>query len=66
MTAARDAMLRAVLFDLDDTLLYNDMEGTFLPRYFAALSEYARPLCPPEQLMDALFAGLEEPAAGLR
>ncbi|HSM54791.1 MAG TPA: HAD family hydrolase [Candidatus Sulfomarinibacteraceae bacterium] len=33
----------AILFDLDDTLLGNDMER-FLPRYFSLLSEYARPL----------------------
>jgi FMN phosphatase YigB (HAD superfamily) len=32
-----------LLFDLDDTLLGNDME-VFLPRYFALLGEYARPL----------------------
>ena len=56
MTTPRDG-LRAVLFDLDDTLLYNDMEDTFLTHYFAALTEYARPLCAPEQLMAALRAG---------
>lgn len=33
----------AVLFDLDDTLLGNNMER-FLPSYFSLLSEYARPL----------------------
>lgn len=33
----------SLLFDLDDTLLGNDMES-FLPRYFALLGEYARPL----------------------
>lgn len=32
----------AVLFDLDDTLLGNDMEQ-FLPRYFGLLAEYAAP-----------------------
>ncbi len=46
--------LEAVLFDLDDTLLYNDMEGTFLQHYFAALTEYARPLCGAQELMAAL------------
>ena len=45
--------IHAVLFDLDDTLLYDDMEGTFLAHYFAALTEYARPLAEPERLMAA-------------
>ena len=47
--------LRAVLFDLDDTLLRSDMEDEFLHRYFALLQEYARPLATPQQLMDALM-----------
>jgi len=36
-------MLRAILFDLDDTLLGNDTDA-FMRRYFALLSEYARPV----------------------
>lgn len=36
-------MIRAVLFDLDDTLLGNNMER-FIPHYFSLLSEYAQPL----------------------
>ena len=51
--------LRAVLFDLDDTLLYNDTEGTFLDRYFAALIEYAHGLCSAETLLAALAAGTQ-------
>ena len=47
--------LRAVLLDLDDTLLRSDMENEFLHRYFALLQEYARPLATPQQLMDALM-----------
>jgi HAD superfamily hydrolase (TIGR01549 family) len=35
------------------------MEGTFLRHYFAALTEYAHHLCPPEQLIAALGAGVE-------
>lgn len=35
-------MIEAVLFDLDDTLLGNNMER-FLPGYFALLGEYAEP-----------------------
>lgn len=50
---------RAVLFDLDDTLLRNDMEGTFLQHYFALLTEYARPLIEPRPLMAALMAATE-------
>lgn len=50
---------RAVLFDLDDTLLRNDMEGTFLQHYFALLTEYARPLFEPRELMAALLAATE-------
>jgi FMN phosphatase YigB (HAD superfamily) len=46
--------LQAVLFDLDDTLLYDDMEGAFLKHYFALLTEHARPICPPGELMTAL------------
>jgi HAD superfamily hydrolase (TIGR01549 family) len=33
-------MYKAILFDLDDTLLGNNME-TFIPRYFAMLKRYA-------------------------
>jgi FMN phosphatase YigB (HAD superfamily) len=54
-----DPALQAVLFDLDDTLLYNDMEGTFLNHYFSALTGYARDLCPPEELLAALAAGVQ-------
>ena len=59
MSHKSDPALQAVLFDLDDTLLYNDMEGTFLNRYFSALTDYARHLCPPEELIAALAAGAQ-------
>lgn len=59
MSPASDHALQAVLFDLDDTLLYNDMEGTFLKAYFSSLTEYARHLCTPEQLIAALGAGVQ-------
>lgn len=36
-------MIRSLLLDLDDTLLGNNVE-TFMTRYFALLSGYARPL----------------------
>ncbi len=36
-------MLKAILFDLDDTLLGNDMDN-FIAHYFKLLGRYARPL----------------------
>ncbi|MGD2177811.1 MAG: HAD family hydrolase [Anaerolineae bacterium] len=47
-------MLRAVLFDLDDTLLGNAMD-TFLPAYFQALTRYLDHLIPPERLIADLM-----------
>lgn len=49
-------MLKAVLFDLDDTLLGNPMDG-FLPAYFQALTRYLTHLVPPERLMTHLMRG---------
>jgi FMN phosphatase YigB (HAD superfamily) len=51
--------VRAVLFDLDDTLLYSDMENAFLDHYFALLAEYARPEIAPKVLMGALMSGTQ-------
>lgn len=49
--------IRTILFDLDDTLLGNDMER-FLPRYFALLGEYARPIfADRRQLLQELLHG---------
>jgi HAD superfamily hydrolase (TIGR01549 family) len=51
--------VNALLFDLDDTLLGNDME-VFLPRYFALLGEYARPLfAESKQLLRELLYGTQ-------
>ena len=47
-------MIEAVLFDLDDTLLGNDVD-TFVPRYFRLLGAYAAELIPAEQLIPALL-----------
>lgn len=47
-------MLRAVLFDLDDTLLGNPMD-IFLPAYFRALTCYLDHLVPPKRLIDELM-----------
>ena len=50
--------LRAVLFDLDDTLLHSDMEGEFARRYFAMLAEYAAPIASPSKLLAALTSAV--------
>jgi HAD superfamily hydrolase (TIGR01509 family) len=50
---------QAVLFDLDDTLLYNDMETAFLPHYFSLLTEYARPIAGPQEFMALLMASTQ-------
>lgn len=47
-------MLKAVLFDLDDTLLGNSMDS-FLPAYFQALTRYLDHLVPPERLIAQLM-----------
>ncbi|MCX7680616.1 MAG: HAD family hydrolase [Anaerolineae bacterium] len=46
--------LRAMLFDLDDTLLVNSMER-FVPMYFQALTRWVADLIPPERLIAALM-----------
>lgn len=51
-------MLKAVLFDLDDTLLGNSMD-TFLPAYFQALTRYLNHLVPPERLIAQLMHATE-------
>ena len=47
-------MLKAILFDLDDTLLGNPME-TFVPSYFQALTHHAARLIPPDRLIPELL-----------
>jgi len=47
-------VLKAILFDLDDTLLGNSME-TFIPAYFQALTRYMAHLIPPERLISELL-----------
>lgn len=47
---------RALLLDLDDTLLVNDMED-FVPHYFEALLARVRSVCPPDLFLEALNAG---------
>ena len=52
-------MIRAVLFDLDGTLLGNDMER-FMPAYFDRLQAFIAPLYPPERFLDALLVAMRE------
>lgn len=49
--------IKAVLLDLDDTLLINDM-GTFVPPYFRALLAKMQGVCPPGSFIEALNAGV--------
>jgi len=48
-------MIDTILFDLDDTLLGNDMQ-IFIPRYFALLGEHARDLMARDAFIQALLA----------
>jgi FMN phosphatase YigB (HAD superfamily) len=50
--------IQAVLFDLDGTLLDNDM-GTFLPHYFRLLSARVAHLLPAEEFMARLMQATE-------
>lgn len=47
-------MIRALLLDLDNTLLKNDMES-FLPAYLQALGEHVAPLCSPKPFIHHLM-----------
>ena len=46
--------MRAILFDLDDTLLGNSMES-FMPAYFQAVTAYVAYLVSPERLLPELI-----------
>ena len=49
-------MLKAILFDLDDTLLGNSME-TFIPAYFRVLARRVTHLIPADRLVAELMRG---------
>ena len=49
-------MLKAILFDLDDTLLGNSME-TFVPAYFQVLARWVAHLIPADRLVAELMRG---------
>jgi FMN phosphatase YigB (HAD superfamily) len=48
--------IKALLLDLDDTLLINDMDS-FAPYYYKALVARVQGVCPPKAFMDALDMG---------
>jgi FMN phosphatase YigB (HAD superfamily) len=50
--------IRAILFDLDGTLLSNDMD-VFLPHYFRLLTARVAHLVPPEEFMTHLMAATQ-------
>lgn len=47
-------MIKTILFDLDDTLLGNDMD-VFLPPYFALCGEFGRQYLPGDEFIHALL-----------
>jgi HAD superfamily hydrolase (TIGR01549 family) len=51
-------MIKAILFDLDDTLLGNEMDG-FMTGYFGLLSEYARPIMDAGPFLEKLVAATQ-------
>lgn len=52
-------MIQAVLFDLDGTLLGNDMDR-FMPAYFERLQAFITPYHPPERFLPALLTAVRE------
>lgn len=51
-------MIKAILFDLDDTLLGNDMDR-FLPGYFALLGQYAEKYMSRDQFLQELMTSTQ-------
>jgi FMN phosphatase YigB (HAD superfamily) len=51
-------MIKAILFDLDDTLLGNDMDR-FIPPYFEMLGNYVAHRYPKDKFLQALLAGTD-------
>ncbi len=47
-------MIKAILFDLDDTLLANPMDA-FIRAYFQALTQYMAHMIPPDRLIAELL-----------
>lgn len=55
--------IQALLFDLDGTLLGNDMMDGFVPRYFELLAARMAPFVPPKKLVAGVMAGSDAIAA---
>lgn len=51
-------MFKALLIDLDDTILHNSMND-MIPAYFQALTRHAQHLIPPDRLISALMDGMK-------
>ena len=51
--------LKAILFDLDGTLLDYDMRRDFIPHYFAALAAHMADVIPPDTLAASMMRGSE-------
>lgn len=52
-------MIKAILFDLDDTLLGNNVD-IFLPKYFSRLGRYVAPVMPKDDFIPLLLACTQE------
>lgn len=48
---------KAILFDLDGTLLEHDMRNDFIPRYFALLTAHMAKWIPPQKLAASVMRG---------
>jgi HAD superfamily hydrolase (TIGR01549 family) len=51
--------LKAILFDLDGTLLEHDMRNDFIPHYFALLSKHMAEWIPPDKLAPSVMRGAD-------
>lgn len=49
--------LKAILFDLDGTLLEHDMRNDFIPQYFALLAKHLAAWVPPDKLVACVMRG---------
>jgi len=50
---------KAILFDLDGTLLEHDMRNDFIPQYFALLTKYMVAWIPPDKLVTSVMRGAD-------
>lgn len=48
---------KAILFDLDGTLLEHDMRNDFIPHYFALLTQHMAEWIPPQKLVACVMRG---------